>query len=152
MFRKSLSLFVALTSMLVIVFGTLQPASAGQYRRVDQTATLAVGAQVFFRVSPTNHNTAMEMDVWEFLSRNGAGSYRLRIVQNSTGQDLTVRMIGLTGTQLGAVTCTTAVNGVCDTPSIALGANFLFQAIVSSGAGSPVGAGALYTIAIQRTA
>lgn len=152
MSRKFVSLFVAMSSVLAILFGTHQSANAGQFRRVDQTANLAVGAQIFFRVSPTNHNTAMEMDVWEFLSRNGPGSYRLRILQNNTGQDLTVRMIGLTGTQLGAVACTTPVNGVCDTPSIALGSNFLFQAIVSSGAGSPVGANTLYTIAIQRTA
>jgi hypothetical protein len=145
-------MFVALTGILALTFGFFDGANAGQYRRVDQTATLAVGGQVFFRVSPFNHNSAMEMDVWEWLSAPAGGSYRLRIIQNNTGQDLTIRMIGLTGTQLGAVTCTTPVNGVCNTPSIALGGNFLFQAIVASGAGSPVVAGSQYTIAIQRTA
>ena len=84
------------------------------------------------------------------LSRAGAGSYRLRILQNSTGQELNLRLIGLTGAQL--TSCATAANGLCDTPSIALGANFLFQATIATGAGNPVGAGALYTIAIQRTA
>src|SRR4051812_36918949 len=100
MINKSVSLVVALTSLLVLIFGLNQPASAGQFRRVDQTANLAVGGQIFFRVSPTNRNTAMEMDVFEFLSRAGAGSYRLRILQNSTGQQLNLRMIGLTGAQL----------------------------------------------------
>src|SRR5690349_17805468 len=112
--RKLLSAVLALTSVLAIIFGTLQPANAGQFRRIDQSAGLAVGGQIVLRVSPTNHNGAMEMDSWEFLSRVGAGSYRLRILQNNTGQDLTIRMIGLTGVQLGAAACTTPINGVCD--------------------------------------
>jgi len=152
MIRKSLSLLVAMVSVLAIVVGQYQPATAGQFRRVDQTATLGVGGQISFRVSPVNHSSAMEMDLWEWLSAPGGGSYRLRITSNNTGQDLTIRMIGLTGLPFAGIACTTPVNGTCSTPSIALGGNFLFMAIVSSGAGSPVAAGSQYTIAIQRTA
>lgn len=151
MIRKSVSLLVGLTSVLVLVFGALQPATAGQFRRVDQTATLAVNQQISFHVSPVNHTTAMEMDVWEWLSRNGPGSYRLRITQNNTGRALTIRMIGLTGAQFAGIQCTSNPNP-CDTPSIALGSNFLFMAIVATAANQPVAAGSHYTIAIQRTA
>ena len=151
MIHTRLSMFVAMASILALIGGTYQQATAGQFRRVDHTANLGIGAQNSFSVSPTNRNSAMEMDTFEWLTRSAGGTYRLRITQNSTNQELTVRMIGLTGAEV--TSCTTVANGTCDTPAIQLGGNFLFLAVVATdGAGSPITAGSHYTIAFQRTA
>lgn len=96
--------------------------------------------------TPKNASTAMEMDVFEF-GTPAIDGYRCSITGNTTGQDLTVRLIGLTGLPLASFT--TAVNGVGSTPYVVLGSPFLFQCTVSSGAGSPVNGGN-YRVCAQR--
>jgi hypothetical protein len=134
------------TALAAALFATTD-ASAGQFKRLDATASLGVGGQVTAWANPQNHNIAMEMDTYEFLS--ASGNWRCRILFNNTGTGLHLSLVGLTGTVLQS--CTTPVNGTCDTPDIGLGGDFLFQCIVASGAGSPVGANSLYQIGIQRT-
>lgn len=57
-------------------------------------------------------------------------------------------MIGVNGTV--AFSCTTPVNGTCDTPFVAHAGNLLFQCLVATGNGSPVTAGSAYVFAVQR--
>jgi hypothetical protein len=71
----------------------------------------------------------MAMEVFEFT----APGYRCCIQQNSTGQGLFVRLIGLTGSPLASAL--TAVNGGGCTGFINLGAPFAFQCTVAREAG-----------------
>jgi predicted small integral membrane protein len=89
----------------------------------------------------------MAMEVFEFVSP-AVDTYRCCIQSNTTGQDLFVRLIGLTGVQLAAIQ--TGVNGNGCTAFIGLGAGFAFQCTVASGAGSPVGAAAHYVLGACR--
>jgi hypothetical protein len=97
--------------------------------------------------SPKNVSSAMAMEVYEFVTPV-ADSYRCCILSNTTGQDLFVRLIGLTGSPLQSFQ--TAVNGTGCTPLNALGAGFAFQCTVASGAGSPVSATAHYSVGACR--
>ena len=147
--RTVVSGILTLTLVLTAVVGFGGQAQAGQFKRLDATASLPVGGQTYVHASPLNHGQAMEMDTYEFLTAPGGGRYRVRILQNVTGRALNVRMIGLNATII--TSCTTAVNGLCDSSSIALGGNFLFQVIVATQAFAPVAGGAHYVVAIQRT-
>jgi hypothetical protein len=120
-------------------------ALAGQFKRLD-ASTLAPGTQVSALASPQNQGAAMEMDAYEYLS--AAASYRCRITFNSTGEALNLRVIGVNGTV--AFSCTTPVNGTCDTPFVAHAGNLLFQCLVATGNGSPVTASSAYVFAVQR--
>ena len=80
--------------------------------------------------SPKNVSTAMAMEIDEFITP-AADSYRCLITGNTTGQDLFVRLIGLTGAQIGFFQ--TAVNGTGCTPFFGLGGGFAFQCTVASG-------------------
>ena len=120
-------------------------AIAGDFHRLVGGIADAGGTNCTW-TTPKNTSTAMEMDVFEFQTP-AADSYRCSITSNGTGQDLTVRLIGLTGAPLA--TFVTAVNGVGATPYVALGGGFLFQCKVASGAGSPVNGGN-YRICAQR--
>lgn len=96
--------------------------------------------------TPKNTSTAMEMDVYEFQTPV-SDSYRCCINSNATGQDLYVRLIGLTGSPL--VSFTTPVNGTGCTAYTGLGGGFVFQCTVASGASSPVNGGN-YRVCAQR--
>jgi hypothetical protein len=126
-----------------LLFGTT--ALAGQFKRLD-ASSLAPGAQVSALASPQNQGAAMQMDAYEYLS--AAASYRCRITFNSTGEALNLRVIGVNGTV--AFSCTTAVNGTCDTPFVAHAGDLLFQCLVATGNGSPVAAGSAYVFGVQR--
>lgn len=89
----------------------------------------------------------MQMEVFEWVT-SGADSHRCCIFNNNTGQDLFLRLIGLTGSPL--VSFQTAVNGTGCTPFIGLGGGFAFQCTVSSGAGSPVVLGGFYRVGACR--
>jgi hypothetical protein len=88
----------------------------------------------------------MEMDVYEFQTP-AADSYRCCINGNTTGQDLFVRLIGLTGSPLASFT--TPVNGTGCTAYTSLGGGYVFQCTVASGAASPVNGGN-YLVCAQR--
>jgi hypothetical protein len=141
------TMFKTLAVAALFTFGIsfLDTAEAGQFKRLTGSNLLANGAFLQVYATPVNTGTAMEMDVYEFLSV--ADSWRCFVSANTTGQDLTVRLIGLTGAVLG--TCVTPVNGICQTPFVGLGGGFLFQCTVSSGAGSPVNGG-FYRVGVQR--
>ena len=97
--------------------------------------------------SPRNVSTAMAMATYEFVSP-AADNYRCCISSNTSGQDLFVRLIGLTGSPLASFQ--TAVNGTGCTPFVGLGGGFAFQCTVASGAGSPVGGAAHYILGACR--
>lgn len=120
-------------------------ATAGDFHRLVGTIANAGGTNCTW-TTPKNTSTAMEMDVFEFQTP-ATDSYRCCITSNGTGQDLTVRLIGLTGAPLQSVT--TAVNGAACTAYNALAGGFLFECKVASGAGSPVNGGN-YRICAQR--
>jgi hypothetical protein len=134
-----------LVAAVVAVLAFSEDVAAGQFKRM--VGSLPNAGSFSAHASPRNTSTAMELDVYEFQTP-AADAYRCGVTQNSTGQDLFVRLIGLTGTVLAS--CQTAVNGVCVTPFIGLGAGFVFQCTVSSGAGSPVTATAHYTFTVTR--
>jgi len=120
-------------------------AMAGDFHRLVGVIADGGGANCTY-TTPKNTSSAMEMAVFEFQTP-AADSYRCYVTSNTTGQDLIVRLIGLTGSPLASVT--TPVNGAGATPYIGLGGVFLFQCTVSSGAGSPVNGG-YYRICAQR--
>lgn len=101
------------------------------------------------RADQTHLRAAVLLSQWVGQPPRSPHSYPALATQsaNTTGQDLTVRLIGLTGAPLA--TCVTPVNGVCSTPFVGLGGGFLFQCTVSSGAGSPVNGG-FYRLGVQR--
>jgi hypothetical protein len=120
-------------------------ALAGQYK--DLHGAIPNAGCISAHSSPRNVSSAMAMEVYEFITP-AADAYRCCITSNTTGQDLFVRLIGLTGAQLGVFQ--TAVNGVGCTAFINLGAGFAFQCTVASGAGSPVNATAHSILAACR--
>ncbi len=136
---------LAMAALVTLGVSFLGTAEAGQFKRLTGSNLLANGGFLQVYATPLNTGTAMEMDVYEFQSV--ADSWRCFISANTTGQDLTVRLIGLTGAPLA--TCVTPVNGACFTPFVGLGGGFLFQCTVSSGAGSPVNGG-FYRLGVQR--
>jgi len=144
--RNSMLGILALTTILATGLALSGDATAGSFKVVSTTG-LANGGARFAVSSPFNVSSAMEIEVFEFVT-NAADSWRCGITQNNTGQDLQVRLIGLTGTVLSS--CVTPVNGVCSTPFIALGGGFAFHCTVSSGAGSPVVLGSQYRFFVQR--
>lgn len=134
-------------TLVVLEFLTKGSAAAGQFKRID-ASTLGPGQQRVVHASPQNQSSAMEIDVYEFLTRIGGGGYRCRITSNNTGTALNLRLIGLTGTILN--TCTTPVNGGCSVPFIGLGSNFLFQCTVAAAGLDPALVGSHYVLTVQR--
>ena len=134
---------VSLAGFITLADGDL---GAGQFKRFNASG-LALGGQVYAWASPLNQGAAMEMDVYEYLS--AATSYRCRILYNNTGRQLTLARLGVNGAIQAS--CTTPVNGTCDLPYVLHAGGLLFQCLVATGNGAPVGAGSLYAIAIQRS-
>jgi hypothetical protein len=118
---------------------------AGQFKNLH--GGIANGSCNSAHSSPKNVSSAMAMEVFEFVTPV-ADSYRCCILSNATGQDLFVRLIGLTGAELAFFN--TAVNGTGCTPFIGLGAGFAFHCTVATGAGNPVGAAAHYSVGACR--
>jgi len=143
-------MFITLVMVALFTLGVsfLGTAEAGQFKRLTGSNLRPNGGSIQVYASPLNTNTAMEIDVYEFQTTAVADAWRCFVNANNTGQDLTVRLIGLTGAPLA--TCVTPVNGSCFTPFVNLGAGFLFQCTVSSGAGSPVLRGSVYRVGVQR--
>jgi len=132
---------IALATILVWSGGAM----AGQFKNLH--GSIANGACNSAHSSPKNVSSAMAMEVFEFVTPV-QDNYRCCIQSNSTGQDLFVRLIGLTGSPLASFQ--TAVNGTGCTPFTLLGAGFAFHCTVATGAFSPVGAGAHYVLGACR--
>jgi len=143
--QRTVVKFVALTLAVTAMLPWSGAAMAGQFKNIH--TTIPGGGCVSAHSSPENVNSAMAMEVFEFVTP-AVASYRCCISNNTTGQDLFVRLIGLTGAQLALFQ--TPVNGTGCTASIGLGSPFAFQCTVASGAGSPVGAGAHYVLDVCR--
>lgn len=120
-------------------------ASAGQFTTVPSVPN---GGEVAFTSSPKNYGNAMEMHVYEWPSTTVTDNYRCRIVSNSTGRALRLRLIGVDGSIINF--CITPVNGTCATPIVSLLPNLKFHCTVSSGNPFPVTSSALYRVAIGR--
>lgn len=144
--RNSMLGILALTTILATGLALSRDATAGSFKVVS-TLGLANGGARFAWSSPFNVSSAMEIEVYEWVT-NATDGWRCGISSNSTGQDLQVRLIGLTGTVLAS--CVTPVNGTCGTPFVGLGFGFAFHCTVSSGAGSPVILGSNYRFFVQR--
>lgn len=120
-------------------------AMAGEFKNLHSPVPNA--GCVYAYSTPTNQNTAMGIEYYEFVTP-AADNYRCCITANTTGQDLVVRVLGLTGAP--AASAVTPVNGTACTPYAGLSAPFAFQCNVSGGSGSPVIANSYYRIAVCR--
>ncbi len=125
-------LAVLMTLAMVLFSGA--GAIAGQYK--DLHGDIPAGGCISALSNPRNVSSAMAMEVYEFVTP-AIDSYQCCIKANTTGQDLFVRLIGLTGAPLDSFE--TAPNGLGCTAFVALGSGFAFQCTVASGAGLPVG-------------
>jgi len=124
--------------------------SAGQFKRMTGSSTLAVNGNISAHASPRNQGNAMEMDTYEWQSQaSGSASFRCRITSNTTGQTLNLKWLGVNGTIIDS--CSALNGGTCDTGVHATVGNLLFQCIVATANGSPVSASAHYIFAVQRT-
>lgn len=143
--KPSLKLAIpALAGLCAALLGNGE-AAAGQFKTLSSPVPNA--SCVFMYSTPTNQSTAMGMEIYEFVTP-AADNYRCCITANTTGQDLVVRVLGLTGAPLASAI--TPVNGTICTPYVGLTAPFAFQCNVSGGGGSPVLANSYYRIAVCR--
>jgi len=140
--KQAIFFFGIVLAFVLMVTGD---ALAGQFTTVPSVPN---GGEVSFYASPKNYGNAMEMHVYEFPSTTVADNYRCRIVSNSTGRALRLKLIGVDGTIINS--CITPVNGICATPIVGLLPNLKFHCTVSSGNPFPVSSSALYRIAIGR--
>ena len=136
---------VVATSAFLAGFAYSGSTVAGDFHRLVEPVANGGGLECTWS-TPQNTGSAMEMAAYEFTTP-AADSYRCRITSNSTGQDLTLRLIGLTGSPI--VSVTTPVNGTGLTSYVSLGGGYTFQCTVASGAGSPV-SGGNYRVCVQR--
>lgn len=137
-------------ALVAVAFLAGNPAGAGQFKRLN-AATLGLGAQIAVHASPQNQGSAMEIDVYEVLS--GTASFRCRITQNNTGQQLALRLISLNGSQASLCVTSSAPPFTCNTsflPSSLLRPNSLYQCTVATAQGVTVIPGSHYTLAVQR--
>ena len=143
--KQSLNLAISAAAGLCAATFLSDGAMAGQFKYVHTPIPNA--NCVFMYSTPTNQSTAMGMEIYEFTTP-AADNYRCCITANTTGQDLVIRLLGLTGAP--AANGFTPVNGTGCTPYAGLGAPLPFQCSVSGGGGSPVVANSYYRIAICR--
>ena len=124
-------------------------AQAGQFKNLNNTATLAVNGLVRASSSPQNTGQAMEMESFEFLTTSELASWTCRVIANATGTPLNMRLVGLNGTIIAS--CTAPAGGVCNTPPVGLVGGHRFQCLVSTQFPAPVTAVfPVYTMAVQR--
>ena len=140
--KKAMVLFCCVLAVALLMNAG---ALAGQFTNVP---TVPNGGEVQFYASPKNYGNAMMMHTYSFNSTTVTDNFRCRIVSNSTGRALRLKLIGVDGTIINS--CITAVNGTCATPIVALLPNLRFHCTVSSGNPFPVTSSALYRIAIGR--
>lgn len=129
-------------------------AEAGQFKTVNtvtNSGVLTVGGAITQISSPKSTlGGTMEMEVYEFQTPPAGGGWQLQITQNNTGRALNLRLVGVNGTII--TSCTTPVNGTCNTTPIGLVGNFKFLALVATDAFNPVAPGQpTYTIKFRRT-
>jgi hypothetical protein len=125
------------------------PAEAGQFKNLNNTATLAVGGTVRASSSPQNTGSAMELEAFEFLTTPEVSSWTCRILNNATGTPLNMRLVGLDGTILRS--CTAPAGGVCNTPAVGLVGGHRFWCLVSTQFPAPVTATfPAYTMGVTR--
>ena len=122
-------------------------AQAGQFKTLN-TGDLAAGGSVQAYSSPQNTDSAMEMEVFEWLTPAAGGAYSCNILYNGTGRVLNMSLIGVNGTVVNS--CAAAAGGTCSTPIIALAGNTKFQCLTATSFGAPVAAGVYYSMSVQR--
>lgn len=139
------SLLISL-SLLTLAFAS--QATAGQFKTLDDVASLAQGGNVQAYSSPKNTSLAMEMETYEWKT-GPTDRYRCSIFSNVTGQDLQLKLVGLTGSAISS--CVTAVNGTCSTTCANIVGGAKFSCTVTSGYGSPIaGNTSFYGIRVER--
>ena len=124
---------------------------AGSFKTLD-TAGLAVDTQITVKSSPKSTlEGAMEMEVYEWESASGGGTYQCRILANNTGQTLRIAMVSVAATTFPG-SCAAAAGSTCDTQATLLGGDLKFQCLVATGA-STTGLlpSASYKMALRRT-
>src|SRR2546422_5524861 len=109
---------------------------AGSFKTLD-TAGLAVDTQITVKSSPKSTlEGAMEMEVYEWESASGGGTYQCRILANNTGQTLRIAMVSVAATTFPG-SCAAAAGSTCDTQATLLGGDLKFQCLVATGASTP---------------
>jgi hypothetical protein len=145
--RNSIGAALGLAAALVIAGAT--DAGAGQFKNLNNTASLAVNGLVRASSSPQNTGQAMELESFEFLTTTEVSSWTCRIIANATGTPLNMRLVGLNGTIIAS--CTAPAGGVCNTPATGLVGGHRFLCLVSTQFPAPVTAVfPVYTMAVQR--
>jgi hypothetical protein len=123
-------------------------AMAGQFKTLN-TAGLSVNQQISACSSPKNTPSgAIEMEVYEWETSAGGGTYQCRIIRNTTSQPLNISLVGLNATIIGS--CNAPDGGGCSTPPVSLVGGAKFQCLVATQCcGNPVSSEANYTMAVQ---
>jgi len=146
--KFNLFLVSALTFLLTVLLVVCGDAIAGSYKTLN-TAGIAVGTQVQVRSSPKNTpNGAIELEVYEWETGSVIDTWQCRILDNKTGQALSITMVGLAGGIFSS--CTAPVGLTCDTAAQLLVPDAKFLCIVSTGNELPVIAGANYKMAVLK--
>ena len=137
------------TSLAAAAVGLLVSTSseAGQYKTLN-TESLAVNTTLRVQSTPLNTGAAAEMEVYEWRSAAGGGSYRCNIRANTTGRSLNLRVLGVNGTQIG--TCTAPNGGNCSTAILSVVGNLKFICLVTTQNGAPVSANRDYLFSVSR--
>ncbi|HEX6739065.1 MAG TPA: hypothetical protein VF310_12370 [Vicinamibacteria bacterium] len=139
----------ALGCAAVMVALSSADAYAGQFKNLNNTATLAVNGLVRASSSPQNTGSAMELEAFEFLTTPEVSSWTCRVIANATGTPLNMRLVGLDGTIIRS--CTAPAGGVCNTPPVGLVGGHRFLCLVATQFPAPVTATfPVYTMAVQR--
>ena len=124
-------------------------AFAGQFKTLNNTATLAANGLVRASSSPQNTGSAMELEAFEFMTTPEVATWTCRIIANATGTPLNMRLVGLDGTIIRS--CVAPAGGVCNTQAVGLVAGHRFLCLVATQFPAPVTATfPVYTMAVQR--
>ena len=122
---------------------------AGQFKNLNNTASLPTGGLVRASSSPQNTGSAMELEAFEFQTSPEVATWTCRIIANATGTPLNMRLVGLDGTIVRS--CVAPAGGVCNTQAVGLVAGHRFLCLVATQFPAPVTATfPVYTMAVQR--
>jgi hypothetical protein len=138
--RKGMLLLAAFAMALAISTNAL----AGSYQTIEGVPN---SGAVALHVTPRNQGAAAEATVIAWNSV--ADSFRCGITQNSTGRALNLVWMGVNGTIISS--CTTAINGTCNTGTFGVVGGLEFQCLVYTQNGQPVlGANPHFTVEVRR--
>jgi hypothetical protein len=144
---RRIGTLLGFATLVVLLSGA--DAFAGQFKNLNNTATLAVNGLVRASSSPQNTGSAMELEAFEFQTTPEVSSWTCRVIANATGTPINMRLVGLDGTIIRS--CTAPAGGVCNTQAVGLVGGHRFLCLVATQFPAPVTATfPVYTMAVQR--